>query len=369
MYMHDGTLFAAPFNLDRLQVTGPPVPAFDGIASEVRSGAAQFAVSGNGILAYMPKHDAGLDAPISWLYPTGKIVPLRPTAARWSNPRFSPDGRRLAIDMGERASLDVWVYEWMRDSLSRLTSDPGEDRKPVWTPDGQRIVFASARGDGSTLNLYWQRADGTGSVQRLTESKNQQWPASWHPSGRFLAFQELNLQTGADLMILPMEGDEASGWKPGKATVFLNGPVGEREPMFSPDGRWLAYDSIESGTREVYVRPFPGPGGKWQISTGGGEDATWSRARPELFYETPEQRIMAVPYSVQGHTFLAEKPQLWSEVGLLLRPRQRSFDLHPDGDRLALATVPESQTAVKGDKLVLIFDFFDELRRIAPARR
>jgi hypothetical protein len=88
-----------------------------------------------------------------------------------------------------------------------------------------------------------------------------------------------------------------------------------------------------------------------------------------LFYETPEQRIMAVPYSVQGHSFLAEKPQLWSEVGLLLRPRQRSFDLHPDGDRLALATVPESQTAVKGDKLVLIFDFFDELRRIAPARR
>ena len=241
-------------------------------------------MSDTGTLVYLPGQSAGGDAPIDWMDHTGKTTPLRAAAANWSNPRFSPDGRRLALDIGGGTGLDVWVYEWARDTLTRLTFDPGADRNPVWTPDGRRIVFASARGDKSTPNLYWQRADGTGDVQRLTESKNLQYPASWHPSGKFLAFEENVPQTGRDLLMLPMEGDEASGWKPGKPTVFLNSPANEREPMFSPDGRWLAYESNESGRFEVYVRPFPGPGGKWQISTSGGANADLvSRAARTVF--------------------------------------------------------------------------------------
>src|SRR5439155_15510316 len=138
--------------------------------------------------------------------------------------------------------------------------------------DSRRIVFASKRGDKSTFNLYWQHADGTGEVQRLTESKNNQFASSWHPSGKFLAFFEQTPQNSYDLMILPMEGDEAAGWGPGKPTVFLSGPFTEVTPIFSPDGRWIAYLSNESGRTEVYVRPFPGPGGKWQVSTGGADD-------------------------------------------------------------------------------------------------
>src|SRR5262249_27986342 len=153
-----------------------------------------------------------------------------------------------------------------------------EDRNPVWTPNGKRIVFSSSRGDKPTANLYWQRADGTGEAQRLTDSNNLQYAASWDPNGKFLAFAE-SKESGADLMILPVEGDETSGWKPGKPTVFLSGPFNKSSPMFSPDGRWLAYVSSESGQNEVYVRPFPGPGGKWQISTGGGSYPTWSRTK------------------------------------------------------------------------------------------
>jgi eukaryotic-like serine/threonine-protein kinase len=288
-------------------------------------------------------------------------------SASWGNPRFAPDGRRLAFDIFDGKQTDVWVYEWARDALSRLTFDLTSE-KPVWTPDGRRITFTSTRGRSvADVNLYWQRADGTGDVQRLTDSKNPQFPGSWHPSGKFLAFMERSPQTNGDLMILPMDGDETSGWKPGKPTVFLNSPSSEQDPMFSPDGRWLAYFSNEAGQAQMYVRPFPGPGGQRLISTDGGVNPTWSRIRQELFYGALDQRIMVASYSVDGESFRAEKPRLWSEARLELRGR-RSFDLHSDGERVALeAAPPKTQSAAKQDKLVFIFNFFDELRRIAPA--
>ena len=230
----------------------------------------------------------------------GKTTVLRATAANWFNPRFAPDGRRLALDIPAGPASDIWIYEWARDTLTRLTSDPGDDTNPVWTPDGHRIVFASDRADRSTSNLYWQPADGTGGPQRLTESKNPQLPASWHPSGKFLAFEELNPQTSFDLMILPLEGDETSGWKPGKPRAFFDSHFDEHQPMFSPDGRWLAYLSNETGRFEVYVRPFPGPGGKSQISTGGGLSPGWSRTKHELFFPGRAARIVVAPYCGRG---------------------------------------------------------------------
>src|ERR1019366_1204929 len=177
-----------------------------------------------------------------------------------------------------------------------LTFDSTDDQRPVWTPDGRRIVFASRRGDKSAFNLYWQRADGTGDVQRLTESKNNQFPTSFHPSGKFLAFMEQTPGNGMDLMILPIDGSESPGWKPGPPTVFLNAPYNESTGMFSPDGRWLAYLSSESGSNEVFVRPFPGPGGKWQVSTGGADDPAWSPKKHELLFASlADGRIMTAP--------------------------------------------------------------------------
>ena len=377
VYLQDGTLFAAPFDLDRLTTTGSAVPVLEGLASDPGSGGAQFAVSTNGTLVYLPGQSIS-GVPIHWMDHNGKTTPLRGTPANWANLSFAPDGRHLALHIVE-GQPDIWVYEWELDKLTRLTVHQGQGRntKPVWSPQSRDIVFASTRADRATYNLYLQRVDATGEAQRLTESRSRQSPASWHKSGKFLAFEEVKQVNGpaqglpnptanSDLMILPMEGNEVSGWKPGQPYVFLDGPAQEREPMFSPDGRWLAYSSDESGSDQVYVRPFPGPGGKSLISTGGGVFPTWSQTKHELFYGTPNGQIMVAPYRLEKDAFIVGKPWLWSERRVLLRgPVSRMFDLHRDGDRLAFA--PAAQTVgAKQDHLTFIFNFFDELRRIAP---
>jgi hypothetical protein len=168
-------------------------------------------------------------------------------------------------------------------------------------------------------------------------------------------------------MVLPLEGDETSGWKPGKPTVFLSTPFNETEPIFSPDGRWIAYQSQESGRFEVYVRPFPGPGGRWQVSTDGGITPVWSRTRPEIFYANSDNRLMVTSYRAEGDVFATDKPKQWVDRRFILRPGFISFALHPDGERFALAAAPDNESALRQDKLVFIFNFFDELRRLAPA--
>jgi Tol biopolymer transport system component len=367
VYIHDRTLFAAPFDSGRLEVTGQAVPALEGVTSNPLTGGAQFAVSSSGTLVYLPGQSTSGGKPIHWMDREGKMTPMRDAPTNWFDLLFAPDGHRLAVEINEGES-DIWVYEWGRDTLTRLTSDPADDEKPVWTPNGRRIVFASRRGDNATSNLYWQSADGTGDAQRLTESKNRQYPASWHPSGMFLAFQELNAQTNFDLMILPLEGDDGSGWKAGKPIVFLNSPSDDREPMFSPDGRWLAYQSNESGRNEVYVRSFSGAEGTWKISTGGGLYPLWSRTKDELFYGTNEGQIMVAAFTVEGDSFRAEKAVLWSNGRHVARAFSRGFDLHPDGKRFALAPAGQTPGGAQQSHLTFIFNFFDELRRIAPVR-
>jgi Tol biopolymer transport system component len=368
VYVHAGTLWAAPFDINRLAVSGPPVPVIQGVTSNAATGSAQVDVSRGGTLVYLPGQGTS-GVPIHWMDREGNTTPLRSAPANWTSIQFAPDGARLALQLNLVGSgADIYVYEWTRDLFTRLLPDPGTRGRPVWTPDGRRIVFGSTPGNQGTLNLYWQRSDGVGDAQRLTESPHGHVPVSWHPSGKFLAFTELNPQTNFDLLILPMAGDEASGWKPGKPIVFLNSRSEEREPVFSPDGRWIAYQSNESGRHEVYVRPYPGPGGKSQISTDGGVFPRWSQTARELFFGTPTQQIMMAVYEVEGHAFRAEKPQLWSDARYQLRGPFRPFDLHPDGKRFALAPAAPAPVGTRHDHITLILNVFDELRRIAPNR-
>jgi len=297
----------------------------------------------------------------------GKFTPLRETPEYYGDLAFSPDGKRLAMDITSESGTNIWVYEWERDTLTRLTFAGNVSRYPVWTPDGQRIVYSSS-GKWSVLNLWWIRADGGGDAQRLTESNETQEPRSWSPDGKILAFFQNNPGTSWDIMTLPIEGSEKTGWKPGQPKPFVNTPSTELLPAFSPDGRWIAYTSNESGSREVYVRPFPGPGGKWQISTGGGTLPEWHRNGKELFFHTPDTKIMVVSYTSSGDSFHADKPRLWSPGQFTDRGGSFSMSLYPDGKRFAVLKAPANEAAPSPiNKVNFIFNFFDELRRKVSA--
>ena len=372
VYMRQGTLFAVRFDLNRLETVGQAVPALEGLAANPAStGGVQLAVSSEGSMVYVPgAAETTAGHPIDWMTRDGKTSVLRATKSGWANPRFSPDGQRLALDIFDGKQRHIWVYEWARDTLTQLTFDPGQDRMPVWTPDGGRIVFQSDRAKASISNLYWVNADGTGKATRLTDSNDNHVPLSWHPSGKFLVFSATRGATVTDLMILPMDGDAARGWAPGTPTVFLSTPASEFVPMFSPDGRWIAYASNEAGgAYDVYVRPFPGPGGVWRVSTEGGVYPRWSATAHELlFVNQTQNKVMVAPYAVAADSFRADTPHVWSPTSLSNLGANVPYDLHPDGKRLALAAARD-QASVVQDKVVFIFNFFDYLRKIAPGAK
>ena len=371
LFFRDRTLFAAPFDVDRLEMTGPAVPVVEDARSNANSGGAQFDVSTTGTLVYAAGDTLFDNSPMKWLDRAGTLSVLRSAPSNWSNPAFSPDGRSVAVDIHDGTQTDIWIYDWERDTLSRRTFDTADDARPVWSPDGTRIAFASRRGGSSAFNLYWQRADGTGEAERLTTSTNGQWPTSFHPDGRTLAFLETSSGAAStDVMMLPIQGDEKSGWKPGAPTAFLTASYIESSAMFSPDGRWVAYISNEGGRNDIFVRPYPGPGGKYQLSSSNADDPTWSRTAPEFFFlNTADLRVMVMPYRIEGNTFVAGKPVPLHETRIAGRPRSpsRDLDLHPDGKRFVVAA-SERETAQRLDKVVFVFNFFDELRRIAPAK-
>jgi Tol biopolymer transport system component len=208
--------------------------------------------------------------------------------------------------------------------------------------------------------LYWMRADGSGEAVRLTENKNYQFPSSFSPDGRQLAFSENSPQSNWDLWTLRLEAGESDHPKATNLERFLATPFNEEVPMISPDGRWIAYQSDESGAMEVYVRRFAGTGGKWEISTGGGDSPVWVTNGQKLFYSS-RAGIMMANYTANGGVFDASKPRVW-----VARKDLRSFDLAPDGKRLA--AVQELVSEQSGTtQVICLLNFFDELRKRAPA--
>jgi Tol biopolymer transport system component len=366
VFVHEGTLFAMPFNLKRLEVTGQPAPILEGVVTAPGSAGAQFSFSETGSLVYLAGRGGGQNVSIYWMDREGKFTPLRETPSDYTNLAVSPDGKRLALEIFDGKRRDIWVYEWERDALTRLTFAGELNENPVWTPDARRIVYSSLQ-KGGAPNLWWIRADGAGDAQRLTESKSVHYASSWRPDGKVLALSQQNPDTTFNILILPIEGDEKSGWKAGEPKPFVNSPSSEMKPAFSPDGRWLAYQSNESGSYEVYVRPFPGPGGKWPISTGGGIFPEWSRNGKELFYRTPDSKIMVVTYTASRDSFRADKPQLWSPGQFTDRGLANpNFDLHPDGKRFAVLKSSGKDQTPAVNKVSFIFNFFDELRSDLP---
>ncbi len=373
LYVNRGTVFAVPLDLDRLEVRGTPSPVLDDVGYGNNNGSAQIDASRDGTLVYRAGAAGGLVS-LQWLDAAGKTEPLPAKAGTYGQPMVSPDGKQLAVSIANAGARDIWVYDWQRDAMSRLTFDGATFAFPVWHPDGRYIVFSVGYGDGG---MSWTRADGARKPQPLTPSKSGQFPWSFSPDGKRLAFADFPGGPGqGDIWTVPVEPVEdvqngGPGLKAGKPEVFLQTPANELYPAFSPDGRWIAYRSNESGTDEVYVRAFPDKGGKWLISNSGGVMAVWSRNGRELFYRTVDQHIMVVAYAVKGDVFVADKPRLWTEKRLADTDLfGRNLDIALDGKRfVAMMSAAASDEQKSQSHVTFLQNFADEVRRRVGGRQ
>jgi Tol biopolymer transport system component len=364
-FVHKGALHAVPFDLASLQTTGEALPILDDVSTgSLWTGAAQFSASNEGTAVYVP--GSNFNSAVTTVDQAGTRGSMLEQIHNWANPQYSPDGRRFAFDVFDGVQADVWVYDLVSQSLNRLTHSPRIEVKPIWSADGKRIAFFSVEEDGSYRSA-WQLADGSGDAKTLLAATSI--PTSFHPSGRYLAYVELSNTTSFDAKVMQLDLDRSGNPKPGRTIEIATTPAAELEPVFSPDGRWIAYASAHTGRFEVYVRPFPELGGTWQVSTTGGSFPTWSKDGKDLLFATLDQRVMAASYSVEGNSFKFSAPRIWTnERHRLTGPTfMRNYDLHPDGSRLAYSKVADPGEK-SSDPVVVVFNFFDELRRTNQVR-
>ena len=367
LYIHAGTLYGVRFDLGRLEVTSPPAPMIESVVATPGTGGAQYSIGSNGTLAYVPGRAANLDNRLHWLQPDGRTTPLTSAPGAWGNPRFSPDGKRIALQVTYGSHDQIAVYEWESDRLTQLTSDAANHRYPCWTPDGRRIIYSSDEGKSGTFNLFWRRADGSGPVERLTSSQSMQSNPSVHPGGRVVMFADTSGSNPGDLWILPLVEGPDKTLSAGRPRLLVNTSEFEALGAFSPDGKLIAYMSSEQGAFQILVKPFAGEGGPWRVSTTGGAHPAWSKTKSELLY-TVDDQIMAVPYRFDGKAFSHDAPRPWSTVRYATAGPTRKYELHPDGKRAIVAT-PDTTGATTYDKVAFVFNFFDELRRLLPTDR
>jgi Tol biopolymer transport system component/predicted Ser/Thr protein kinase len=352
VYAQGGSLMAVPFDPVESAVTGASLSAVEGVSQSPTTGAAQYSFSDTGSLVYVPGGIQSAQTKLVWVGRNGAEQPLAAPAHAYLAPRLSPDGQRAAVGTVEQDSQS-WLYDLSRETLTRFTFEGNFNINPTWTPDGKRIGFESNK--EGPFNIFWQLADGSGGLERLTTSEYLHAPGSWSPDGRLLAFVEVNPTTGVDIWVLRM-GDH-------RAQPFLQTPFNESAPRFSPNGRWLAYVSDESGRYEIYVQPYPGPGGKWQISTEGGTEPVWNRNGRELFYRSGDKMIAVDIATEPG--FTAGKPRILFEGRYELAPIPiANYDVSPDGQRFLMLKPNEQETAPTQINVVL--NWFEELKQKVP---
>jgi Tol biopolymer transport system component len=348
LFLRAGTLLAQPFDADRLELKGDAIPIAEGVQFFPVNGRAVVAVSETGVLAYRSV-PANAQIKLVWVDRKGAEQPLPAPPHNYVMPRVSPDGQRVAAGI-EEADGQIWVYDLSRDTLTRLTFEGTNNIDPLWTPDGKRIVFK-----GNKNRLFWQAADGSGPPEELTKSElgPNSVPGSFSPDGQVLAFMGNN--PSFDLYTLRFSD--------GKPQPFLRTSSNQTAPRFSPDGHFVAYASNESGRYEIYARPYPGPGGKWQISTDGGGEPVWNPKGRELFYRNGD-KMMAVDVTTQG-TFSVGKPRVLFQGRYVPTPRSfQDYDVSPDGQRfLMLKAIEQAQSP---DQINVVLNWFEELKQKVP---
>ena len=375
VYAAAGTLRAVRFDLERLEVTSDPVPAVEQVAAGP-VGAANYAVSANGTLIYVAGTGtvAGSQRTLVWVNRQGREEPIKAPPRAYTIPRLSPDGTRIAIDIRDQEQ-DIWIWDLARLTLTRLTVDAAADWSPLWTPDSRRIVFSSLR--AGPPNLYWQAADGTGTVERLVTSSAPQFAHGLTPDGlRLLVFEGGN-QQAADIVTLalpPASGDAAGRGPPAqnRSEPLIQTTFNEWLPEVSSDGRWLAYATNESGRYEVHVRPFPNVNsGRWPISTAGGTKPVWARNGRELFYLDASNDLMSVPVQTTGAAFIAGNPvKILDGKYYVGAPPNRAYDVSADGQRFLMIKDSASSEAATNapPPVVVVLNWFEELRQRTGTR-
>jgi len=311
------------------ELTGDPVTVADSVGQDAARFVGAFSVSAAGLVAYRSA-GGGIRRQLTWFDRSGKVISTlgAPDESNLFDPALSPDGRRVAVERTMQGNTDIWIIDGVR--TTRFTFDAGVDFSPVWSPDGSRVAFQSNR--KGTHDFYEKPSNGATGEELIFESGENQTVSDWSRDGRFLIGM-INL----DLWVWPLDGDR-------NPTVFLNTKFDERGPHFSPDGRWVSYHSNESGQYEVYVRPFPGPGGQWQISTAGGSTARWRHDGRELYYVSLDGNLMAVPMTTQGGTLEPGTPMELFRIRSALGGGvvRGQYAVAPDGRFLVNVTTGDS---------------------------
>jgi Tol biopolymer transport system component len=348
LYTREGALVAQPFDPRGLRVQGDAVPVVEGVSYDYLYSHAVFSVSEDGILVYQAGGEA--DTRLAWLDRGGKTLGFVDEASFYASPRLSPDGKRIAVAISEpnASKANIWIYDVERGTRSRFTFAPARETFPVWSPDGVWLVYgSSARGP---FGLYRKRSDGTGPEELLLQTQNSTLPSSFSPDGNLLAFDAFGgpqrAKTG--ILILPLTGDR-------KPYAFLQTPANAGNAQFSPDGKWIAYVSDESGRSEVYVTGFPRPEGKWQVSSAGGQQPRWTRDGKELFYLEGRNGLMVVDMKTEGG-FQAGQPRKLFPVRPLFGGL---YDLAPDGR--ILVNTPQGEQAT--EPITVILNWTSDLKK------
>lgn len=360
--------FAAPFDLGRLEIKGGPVPLIESVFRLEGVYTPQYAVSDSGTLVYIPA-TMGAQRTLVWVDRNGKEEPLSIPTNPYYGPRISPDGTKVAFSVGGNIwNGDIGIWDLIHKNMTWLTLDTGGS--PIWTPDGKQIVYESVR--ENICKLYRRAADGTGKADLIGSASGRDiFPSSWSDNGTNLLLTELNLSAGGiyNIGMLSMQGD-------GKRRSLLEAKHNEMQPRISPDGKWMAYTSNESGRKQIYVRPFPvlDGRGRWQVSTGGGDSAIWSRDGRELFYRNGDA-VMAVSVRTKPSLILEMPKTLFHGTYVYsdltsVNSHLSSWDISPDGKRfLILKESPAASASGGARRINIALNWLEELKNRAPAKR
>jgi len=326
LFLRESTLMAQVFDPEQLRLTGEMVPLAEPVGTEILGALPTFSVSDSGVLAYS-SGAAGASRELVWVDRTGKPMGLAGPPGEYSNFRLSPDEKRIVMDRSRaQSTADIWVLDLLRGVASRLTFDPTIDNLAIWSPDGQRVLFPSNR--KGSFDLYIKAASGAGQEELLIKLGTPTgWATDWSRDGRFVLYQIPGANTGQDLWIAPQFGDR-------KPFPYLQSQFNEQAGAFSPDGRWIAYVSDESGRNEIYVQAFPLSGEKHQISSGGGSEPYWRKDGTELFYLAADRNLMAAPVKL-GTSIAPATPK--SLFPVTVGAVRHSYAVTGDGQRFLVS--------------------------------